>query len=170
MPNGTSPSSRRAWIEIGESKSSITTSPVALLAEGVDRNNIFVAAFIEVPRSPSSRRAWIEIGTCSRRFLCPHVALLAEGVDRNSRHRSILGSSEVALLAEGVDRNRSTFQGDPKTQVVALLAEGVDRNIQSSGRGISHLVALLAEGVDRNFWVCFCCSSTSGRPPRGVRG
>ena len=56
---------------------------VALLAEGVDRNVRFAAAFPRAARSPSSRRAWIEIFE-----LCPFttisaVALLAEGVDRN---------------------------------------------------------------------------------------
>ena len=36
---------------------------VALLAEGVGRNNVFAEALIAVPRSPSSRRAWVEILT-----------------------------------------------------------------------------------------------------------
>ena len=57
--------------------------PVALLAEGVDRNT--------VPREMVSN-VW--------------VALLAEGVDRNSEDDSTAStSSSVALLAEGVDRN-----------------------------------------------------------------
>ena len=78
-----SPSSRRAWIEISQSR--------VLRSGGV---------------SPSSRRAWIEI------LLPPicagdaPVALLAEGVDRNPLScRSHFARSEVALLAEGVDRN-----------------------------------------------------------------
>ena len=33
-----SPSSRRAWIEIGQPEGSATENEVALLAEGVDRN------------------------------------------------------------------------------------------------------------------------------------
>ena len=58
--------------------------PVALLAEGVDRNR------------------------ASRRHLCcrHRVALLAEGVDRNKMKDETEEQHEtVALLAEGVDRN-----------------------------------------------------------------
>ena len=55
-----SPSSRRAWIEIGIAFEDVLHCDVALLAEGVDRNS------------------------CSLLFgLRPCVALLAEGVDRN---------------------------------------------------------------------------------------
>ena len=35
--------------------------PVALLAEGVDRNSYHSRHILLIPRSPSSRRAWIEI-------------------------------------------------------------------------------------------------------------
>ena len=79
-----SPSSRRAWIEILVTLSRCIASCVALLAEGVDRNQKFPDADIWVPivallaegvdrnfsssvslplktGSPSSRRAWIEI-------------------------------------------------------------------------------------------------------------
>ena len=38
----TSPSSRRAWIEIRERNSDAKTEQVALLAEGVDRNGVVV--------------------------------------------------------------------------------------------------------------------------------
>ena len=56
---------------------------VALLAEGVDRNNGIRKGIGEV-----------------------EVALLAEGVDRNTTRIDFLPSShKVALLAEGVDRN-----------------------------------------------------------------
>ena len=80
----TSPSSRRAWIEISMTECHLSSMTVALLAEGVDRNlydygkpDILrdVALLAEgVDRnilgrdpecrgkvSPSSRRAWIEI-------------------------------------------------------------------------------------------------------------
>ena len=58
----TSPSSRRAWIEI--------------FAEGwVPPRNGW--------RSPSSRRAWIEILYRPKWEHTEYVALLAEGVDRN---------------------------------------------------------------------------------------
>ena len=58
-----SPSSRRAWIEIMRSKKNWMTAPVALLAEGVDRNMGYLLLAV-------------------RTF---QVALLAEGVDRNLR-------------------------------------------------------------------------------------
>ena len=59
--------------------------PVALLAEGVDRNSF------NIPQIP-------QLAT---------VALLAEGVDRNCAIQNHCGRAmEVALLAEGVDRNR----------------------------------------------------------------
>ena len=38
-----------------------TTEEVALLAEGVDRNSKVVSLNIKAAPSPSSRRAWIEI-------------------------------------------------------------------------------------------------------------
>ena len=56
---------------------------VALLAEGVDRNNeLSPLPFLPIP-SPSSRRAWIEIPAGWQACGCRSVALLAEGVDRN---------------------------------------------------------------------------------------
>ena len=86
--------------------------PVALLAEGVDRNNHAWTSFVLDNMSPSSRRAWIEIV-----YLQPgipnagSVALLAEGVDRNCKEREDRHIWAVALLAEGVDRN--TIPGYP---------------------------------------------------------
>ena len=38
--------------------------PVALLAEGVDRNYLVAVYLCDVAKSPSSRRAWIEIWGC----------------------------------------------------------------------------------------------------------
>ena len=55
-----SPSSRRAWIEIPAGRSDSRPPPVALLAEGVDRNS---------GKGYITQKGW--------------VALLAEGVDRN---------------------------------------------------------------------------------------
>ena len=57
-----SPSSRRAWIEMTKPflhKQSFYV--VALLAEGVDRNNPTLKIEGLLLKSPSSRRAWIEI-------------------------------------------------------------------------------------------------------------
>ena len=56
---------------------------VALLAEGVDRNDVCLELFDGGPESPSSRRAWIEIFYCVLLPQLRQVALLAEGVDRN---------------------------------------------------------------------------------------
>ena len=61
LGNTASPSSRRAWIEITRDYAKNKKCPVALLAEGVDRN--IVKRFVE--------------------NLLKCVALLAEGVDRN---------------------------------------------------------------------------------------
>ena len=58
--------------------------PVALLAEGVDRNFFSSSLTASVLyRSPSSRRAWIEIVRVNNMVRVQRVALLAEGVDRN---------------------------------------------------------------------------------------
>ena len=56
---------------------------VALLAEGVDRNNYAGFFWMQCTESPSSRRAWIEIFWCIVKKWSNCVALLAEGVDRN---------------------------------------------------------------------------------------
>ena len=58
-------------------------APVALLAEGVDRNASLVRIDRTRAMSPSSRRAWIEIPQIYCKTLGDRVALLAEGVDRN---------------------------------------------------------------------------------------
>ena len=79
---------------------------VALLAEGVDRNQKSLARATEGCTSPSSRRAWIEIMEHPVFYVRYNVALLAEGVDRNGLTISPnLSAKLVALLAEGVDRN-----------------------------------------------------------------
>ena len=56
---------------------------VALLAEGVDRNNPDEVYNNKIDWSPSSRRAWIEIWAGKPEWRTKCVALLAEGVDRN---------------------------------------------------------------------------------------
>ena len=63
----------------------ILVKEVALLAEGVDRNLVEPAVIADVNLSPSSRRAWIEISWASATSCKMFVALLAEGVDRNLR-------------------------------------------------------------------------------------
>ena len=56
-----SPSSRRAWIEIGTMQTTMKMYRVALLTEGVDRNGFGGVQNVNHDQSPSSRRAWIEI-------------------------------------------------------------------------------------------------------------
>ena len=123
---------------------------VALLAEGVDRNDAAGSvkayktaspssrrAWIEIRRScetnhtnasPSSRRAWIEIGSGTARIP------FCRGSPSSRRAWIEIGGTvlgqrphDVALLAEGVDRN-SHFVWSKPLWYVALLAEGVDRN------------------------------------------
>ena len=85
-----SPSSRRAWIEIGSACSGRRQTGVALLAEGVDRNKVYIYETMDGGR----------------------VALLAEGVDRNKLPVSVdVHDLYVALLAEGVDRNYPPIVG-----------------------------------------------------------
>ena len=60
-------------------------SQVALLAEGVDRNWVKRSVVPVTQPSPSSRRAWIEIRRLGIVHADGRVALLAEGVDRNVR-------------------------------------------------------------------------------------
>ena len=61
-----SPSSRRAWIEMILGITGRRVQQVALLAEGVDRNNNPSPAPSQPAESPSSRRAWIEIPDAPR--------------------------------------------------------------------------------------------------------
>ena len=62
-----------------------TSAPttVALLTEGVDRNAVVRIGPPGPAPSPSSRRAWIEMLSASLTARDAVVALLTEGVDRN---------------------------------------------------------------------------------------
>ena len=123
----TSPSSRRAWIEIEE-----------------------LSRPTQGRTSPSSRRAWIEIGWYRSAGTSRWVALLAEGVDRNSCPAIRPWHWKVALLAEGVDRNSylSRWLGADRASPSSRRA-WIEINSRSL-RSRSSSVALLAEGVDRN--------------------
>ena len=66
-----------------ENRDFVSVFAVALLAEGVDRNDENNGTFEEAKE----------------------VALLAEGVDRNFFEFGCVFCRRVALLAEGVDRN-----------------------------------------------------------------
>ena len=78
-----SPSTRRAWIEIGTATYLSPRRRVALHPEGVDRNKLIIDAFERV---------------CE-------VALHPEGVDRNMDCAIRQPCALVALHPEGVDRN-----------------------------------------------------------------
>ena len=64
---------------------------VALLAEGGDSNTQRKAAIRRAARSPSSRRAGIEIWMLAGCWVMLSVALLAEGAGRN-RHKNMVNS------------------------------------------------------------------------------
>ena len=120
-------SSRRAWIEIVDSRAYWERSFVALLTESVDRNQVRRARWYRYHQSLSSRRAWIEMisrnaVTCKKLSLSSRrawieiltsrfehymlfVALLTESVDRNSPGVLLILIARVALLTESVDRN-----------------------------------------------------------------
>ena len=62
-----SPSSRRAWVEISPAATSSWRTSVALLAEGVGRNQPGHISPHLLAWSPSSRRAWIKKDSWHRR-------------------------------------------------------------------------------------------------------
>ena len=148
-----SPSSRRAWVEMPYSSRAISmsiSSPSSRRAwVEISCAMVYLTSLIA---SPSSRRAWVEITvlSASSRGQLP-VALLAEGVGRNRLpHRQLQQDRQVALLAEGVGRNQVRFAFCMASSTVALLAEGVGRNGKPVHINSGYRVALLAEGVGRN--------------------
>ena len=74
-----------------ESRATSNERPVALLAEGVDRNFGGGLSYPPWKLSPSSRRAWIEILMLAGCWVMLSVALLAEGAGRN-RHKNMVNS------------------------------------------------------------------------------
>ena len=95
-----------------ENRDFVSVFAVALLAEGVDRNQTLLLLLVFGERSPSSRRAWIEIARSKYSWVTVKVALLAEGVDRNPQRLPSRRREAVALLAEGVDRNQLLMRCD----------------------------------------------------------
>ena len=143
-----SPSSRRAWIEI-----------------------MAKAKCLPPLRSPSSRRAWIEIALQTTTWHRKRVALLAEGVDRNTHKNGTLGgedaspSSRRAWIEIDLDAlYLRCFRGSPSSRRAWIE---IFRALSSS---TAAMVALLAEGVDRNISVSPCSIHAVRRPPRGGRG
>ena len=154
-----------------ENRDFVSVFAVALLAEGVDRNDSVLL--------PELREI--------------EVALLAEGVDRNCAHDAIVPLKDVALLAEGVDRNadgedlgrdllrspssrRAWIEicqdcAQQESNPVALLAEGVDRNNEEWYREMP----IYRSPSSRRAWIEIDgttgkVSPTGRRPPRGGRG
>ena len=78
---------------------------VALLAESVDRNNLFRWCCFRLRWSLSARRAWIEMHVKKNRPSVGSVALRKESVDRNPLAMLIGCVYTVALRKESVDRN-----------------------------------------------------------------
>ena len=149
---GESPSTRRAWIEIGRS---------GCLGLGK-------------LRSPSTRRAWIEMPVGRVGNSPPAmVALHPEGVDRNSVEQvRPLTLSDVALHPEGVDRNlavhlarRDTRRTSPSTRRAWIEI--------SPSRYSSYL---LLSPSTRRAWIeipdafYYGTPHTNCRPPPGGRG
>ena len=167
---GPSPSSRRAWVEMSSPTRWAATTAVALLAEGVGRNQRAVLGVADVCRSPSSRRAWVEMRPPCKTVRSPlsPSSRRAWVEIRSCPSKSSAGS--VALLAEGVGRNWRQGQHCTCRPGVALLAEGVGRNQNCIGILSVLLVALLAEGVGRNCPGPDGDRRPAGRPPRGGRG
>ena len=103
---------------------------VALLAEGVDRNELGGAQLQHVRQSPSSRRAWIEIELGGAQLQHVRSPSSRRAWIEMTKKPDSSSAKRVALLAEGVDRNLLLDWIIPQL-CVALLAEGVDRNISS---------------------------------------
>ena len=142
-----SPSSRRAWIEISGGHPGCCGSLVALLAEGVDRNCVVVAVVPTVQRSPSSRRAWIEItefGSARKSNRSP------------SSRRAWIEISKLPLRSSNFvspSSRRAWIEITPTRLPWPTVT-----------------VALLAEGVDRNSFLRARITPSRRRPPRGGRG
>ena len=106
--------------------------PVALLAEGVDRNIMGLAVVRTDQTSPSSRRAWIEI---------PFRTSRGRSTKRSPSSRrawiEIKSSMLVWPLAWSPSSRRAWIE-----------------ILQDMDSGLLVWVALLAEGVDRNCLAC----------------
>ena len=165
-----SPSTRRAWIEMLKpaSHALISSSPSTRRAW----IEILSAATICAPpyRSPSTRRAWIEILDKYIGFEVIGVALHPEGVDRNRVQIKKSAVFCVALHPEGVDRNcissimMSASARSPSTRRAWIEM----RQLPDTAMELS--VALHPEGVDRNIVARLTQADEIGRPPPGGRG
>ena len=145
-----SPSTRRAWIEMGRRSRAHPLHLVALHPEGVDRNRRATCHKSPRCRSPSTRRAWIEIQKSEDRAFSTLVALHPEGVDRNAVKVHCGCKAEVALHPEGVDRN---FRSAPPNAWCRSSPSTRRAWIEMFVAIVTpqlRIVALHPEGVDRN--------------------
>ena len=143
-----SPSSRRAWIEIRQTRTELARLQVALLAEGVDRNWSERSMRKQNAMSPSSRRAWIEILLLQHRKNPTGSPSSRRAWIEISSSGGWSSGSGVALLAEGVDRNVPN----------AYYSESGSRSPSSRRAWIE-----IAEALASREW-------QESRPPRGGRG
>ena len=123
---------------------------VALLAEGVDRNPEVQPNFFAEILSPSSRRAWIEMIPARPRWKISASPSSRRAWIEIHRPCTSFPSTSVALLAEGVDRNSEWM-----CALSLLLSSPSSRRAwieiyMVALLSVTMSVALLAEGVDRN--------------------
>ena len=136
---------------MGVNKLIVNDEVVALLAEGVGRNQPSFCSTLQRTRSPSSRRAWVEI-------YIYHAKSYSPAVSPSSRRAwvEICLSQASVILAGWSPSSRRAWVEINMTALfqplaaVALLAEGVGRNVALGHYRHHQRVALLAEGVGRN--------------------
>ena len=144
----TSPSSRRAWIEICRPSAWRCRRQVALLAEGVDRNGFSSSPCRRRSMSPSSRRAWIEIDIRN--------AIKQVKMSPSSRRAWI----EIPHTV----RNGRGIPGSPSSRRAWIEITTETENLAcgrspSSRRAWIEITGVLSEKT-----------TETGRPPRGGRG
>ena len=147
-----------------ENRDFVSVFAVALLAEGVDRNQYQLNKSTWVDGSPSSRRAWIEIKRPRRKSGRCRVALLAEGVDRN---RVTVISTTAASSSPSSRRawiEISSLKGLMKSNKSPSSRRAWIEIFLHTFRATSRRVALLAEGVDRNRMVLCALVGTKKSP------
>ena len=153
-----------------ENRDFVSVFAVALLAEGVDRNQLHYICTMEDETSPSSRRAWIEISSTgftisASRSPSSRRAWIEIRVLQLRREGKL-----VALLAEGVDRNRRLFS----VVTQPPLSPSSRRAWIEMALNCSCPPWMMSPS-SRRAWIEISFSirkptATAGRPPRGGRG
>ena len=145
----TSPSSRRAWIEIRKARRNLSRLTVALLTEGVDRNRTVKHNKKVGGASPSSRRAWIEI---------------PEQKKKAAKWEQSPSSRRAWIEISGKVRRTTPALKSPSSRRawIEIYVTGEMRS--------NYQVALLTEGVDRNSQCSHNRRQGTSRPPHGGRG